>query len=137
MRPTHDRMRETGMRFRYGKIQAGMLATIVALLLPAAASARPPRITDSPEVTGDATVGKTVTAGTYEYTGGRGTTVRWTWLRCTSLDSDDCSVISGAASSPSYAIAGADADRRLRVLLYVQNDDGSAWALSSPSAVVK
>lgn len=125
------------MRAKHGKFGAGMLAAIVAgMLLPVTASAREPRITDPPEVTGDTTVAKTVTAGTYEYTGGRDTSVRWVWFRCTSLDEDDCSVISGAAA-PSYTMTSADAGRRLRVMLFVRNDDGSAWSLSNPSAVVQ
>ena len=43
---------------RHGKIQAGVVVAAIAMLLaPAAASAKAPKITDPPEVTGDAVVG--------------------------------------------------------------------------------
>jgi hypothetical protein len=125
------------MKVRHGKIQAGVIAAATAMLIaPATAAAKAPKITDPPEVTGDTVVGKTVTAGTYDYTGGRGTRATWSWYRCDGLDQQDCTQISGAGA-PSYKIVAQDAGQRLRVLLSVRNDDGSAWALSSPSAKVE
>jgi hypothetical protein len=134
-RSAHYRGREM-MMSRHGKIQAGVVvAAIATLLAPAVAQAKAPHITDPPEVTGDAVVGNTVTAGTYAYTGGRGTRVTWSWSRCDGLDQEDCRQIP-ETNAPSYAIAPQDAGKRLRVLLYVRNNDGSAWALSAPSDVV-
>ena len=125
------------MRVTHGKIQAGLLAAIAAALtIPATAAAKPPRITDPPEVTGDTTVGKTVTAGKYDYTGGGEAEAFWSWRRCEGVDEDDCEVIPNT-NAPSYRIVAADTGRRLRVFLFVRNDDGEAWALSSPSAEVK
>jgi hypothetical protein len=107
-------------------------------IMPAAAGAREPKITSPPTVSGDAIVGRTVTASDYDYTGGRDTTTSWYWIRCQGVDLDarHCEAIPGATEE-SYEIVAADTGKRLRVLLYVHNRDGDAYAISGPSDEVE
>src|SRR4051794_9629010 len=105
------------MRVKHGKLQAGMLAAMLAALVaPATASARP-TITSDPKVTGETTVGKTVTATGYQYSGGEAS---WRWYRCEGLDLEDCSQIDGA-DERSHRIVAAEAGERLRVALIVSD----------------
>jgi hypothetical protein len=126
------------MRVRLHNKQAGMLAALIATLLlalPGIAEARP-RIDGTPKVSGETTVGKTVTATGYTASGG---TTSWSWIRCDGLDldQDECKPIGGATSS-SYTITSADVGKRLRVWVTVRNGrDESTWKVSAPSDVVQ
>jgi hypothetical protein len=119
----------------HGKIHAGMLAAVAAALLMPATAAAEPEITKDPVVSGDTTVGKTVTATGYAYKGGEPS---WRWIRCEDLDLDwdECDVIPGATST-SYTIRQADVGKRLRVWLIVSTRRASANRISAPSAEVK
>jgi hypothetical protein len=95
---------------------------------------QPPRVTHIPDVTGTAQVGQTVRAVDATWTGDD-VKASWMWLRCTSREVKDCRGISGT-NSTSYRITGADLGRRMRVLLMLSNESGSAWAISPESNVV-
>jgi hypothetical protein len=114
-----------------------VLGAVLALALaPAAADARPPQITQAPTIAGTARVGATLEAQGAKWTGGRPS---WEWMRCDELDADEgfgsCRPIPGATAI-TYTVTTADVGKYLRVLLVVQNRDGSAWALSQATAAV-
>ena len=112
-----------------------LLAVALGVLAPAAADARPPRITVPPVISGTPQVGATLVAGGAAWDPRSGTTTSWQWLRCGSLGQGTCSTISGATAS-SYAVAQADLGKYLRAVLYVRNDDGWAWSPSAATAAV-
>jgi len=116
-------------------IRGTLLALALAALAPAAAQASPPRITHAPEIEGTPRVGQTLRAENADWRGRPEPTASWQWLRCTSMDSDDCTTIAGATAI-TYTAREADRGRRLRVRLEVRNEDGWAWALSSPTSVI-
>ena len=130
MRPHH---RKPGRRG-----PAALSGALIALALaPAAADARPPRISQDPVIAGDPQVGATLQAQGAQWNGGG--TPSWQWMRCDDLDADDdygsCRPIDGATATD-YAVTAADQGRYLRVLLEVRNKDGSASALSPATAAV-
>jgi hypothetical protein len=88
-------------------------------------------------IAGNAQVGATLEAQDARWTGGGDPS--WQWMRCDELDSDEgyrsCAAIQGATAI-TYAVAGADQGKYLRVLLVVRNRDGSVWALSRATAAV-
>jgi hypothetical protein len=112
-----------------------VLAFALGALAPAAAEARPPRITQPPAIAGTPQVGATLTAQGAEWDGRPQPTASWQWLRCDGTDQQSCRAINGATKT-TYAVAGADLGKRLRVLLIVRNEDGWAWALTAPTAAV-
>jgi hypothetical protein len=104
---------------------------------PAAAEARPPRITERPVVAGTPQVGATLAAQGAEWDGRPEPVVTWQWVRCDGpgADTRSCRAIDGATKT-SYTVVEADAGKRLRALLTVRNEDGWAWALTSSTAEV-
>jgi hypothetical protein len=120
-----------------GVALGALLALTLAALMPAAADARPPEITQPPAIAGDAQVGSTLEAQGARWR--RGGEPSWQWLRCDELDSDEdfrsCQEIPGATGI-TYVVTAADQGKYLRVLLVVRNQDGSAWALSAATAAV-
>jgi hypothetical protein len=114
-----------------------LLALALAALAPAAADARPPRISEHPAVAGTPAVGATVEASGAKWDGSPAPTASWQWLRCPgdSRGRDDCRSIAGATAT-AYTVTEADLGSRLRVLLVVRNEDGWSWALSAESAKV-
>jgi hypothetical protein len=98
------------------------LAVLVMVAIPARASAEP-KITEGPSISGDFTVGGTMTA-TAKWKGGSST---WTWLRCAGEELGSCSLIAGQ-SAPTYTAGAQDEGSRLRVRLTVRGtgkDDGT------------
>jgi hypothetical protein len=112
-----------------------LLALALAALLPAVAQARPPEITQPPVIAGDAQVGATLEAQDARWRHGDEPT--WQWMRCDGATGEEasCTGIDGATAT-SYTVTDADVGRRLRVLLHVSNEDGSAESLAAPTATV-
>ncbi len=113
------------------------VALVAALLLPAGSGARSqvaPDNTGLPTISGTATKGKTLTAGSGSWSGSAPITFAYRWLRCNSSGAA-CSAISGATST-THLLVSADVGRRLRVEVTGTNDDGTAAALSAATAVV-
>jgi hypothetical protein len=111
----------------------GVLVAALVAAAPAMAD-KPPQVTHIPEITGTAQVGQTLRAVNAAWRG-EDVRVSWTWLRCSSRDVRDCRGISGT-NDTSYRVTGDDLGRRMRVLLMLSNDDGSAWAISPETNVV-
>ncbi len=113
------------------------VALAAALLLPTGSGARSqvaPENTGLPTIAGTATRGKTLTAGSGSWSGTSPIAFSYRWLRCNSAGAA-CAAISGAIST-THVVVSADVGRRLRVEVTGTNDDGTAAALSAPTAVV-
>ena len=120
---------------------AAVLTGISALWLTGAgtaASEAAPTNTTEPRITGDPNVGSTLTANRGSWTGNP-TSYRYQWVRCPDSgsrpDGSDCAAI-GGATTQQYALADADAGKRLRVRVTATNADGSATAASNATAKV-
>jgi len=115
------------------------LATVLAL--PAASVAQSqarPDNTVEPRISGSATVGSTLTATQGTWTDDP-TSYAYQWVRCPRSggrpSGSDCAVIGGASTS-SYVVSTADADRRLRVRVTAANADGSRTAASNATPLI-
>ena len=113
------------------------LATVLALPSGGGAVAQErPDNTAEPRISGAATVGSTLSATQGSWANSP-TSFAYQWVRCPRSggqpNGSDCAVIGGATTS-SYVVATADADRRLRVRVTAANADGSATAASNATA---
>jgi hypothetical protein len=111
-----------------------MVGTMLVTAAPALA-AEPPKVLHIPDVSGTAQAGQQLRAVDADWRGDEPMSVAWTWLRCTTRDVRDCRAISGT-NSVTYRAAAADVGKRLRVLLMLSNEQGSAWAISPDTNVV-
>ena len=97
-----------------------------------------PDNTAEPRISGAATVGSTLSATQGSWANSP-TSFAYQWVRRPRSggqpNGSDCAVIGGATTS-SYVVATADADRRLRVRVTAANADGSATAASNATALI-
>ena len=93
-----------------------------------------PANTAPPTISGSASVGGTLTASSGSWSGSSPMNFGYRWQRCNS-GGDKCSNI-GGASAQTYRPRRSDAGHTLRVSVTASNSDGSANAVSGPSAVV-
>jgi hypothetical protein len=92
----------------------------------------PPANTKPPTITGQATVGQTLSASTGSWTGSP--SLAYQWERCNSSGLS-CETIAAAQSS-GYAVLAADVGKTLAVTVTGSSSAGSAAAQSAPTAVV-
>ncbi len=97
-------------------------------------AAEPPDHTTSPSVSGEAVVGKTLTAAPGTWTGTEPITYAFQWRRCDPAGLN-CAHISGA-SGQTYTITNSDTGARLRILVTASNSAGSVAAHSLPTEIV-
>ena len=93
-----------------------------------------PSNTSPPSVTGNASVGKLLTAGPGTWSGSPAPSLTFQWFRCDSAGAN-CSQIVGA-SAATYTAVAADAGSTLEVAVTGANSLGSATATSAQTAVV-
>jgi hypothetical protein len=96
--------------------------------------AAPPQSTVRPTVSGNATVGSTLTASTGSWAGTPPLGFAYQWQRCDTAGTA-CAPIPGATSS-TYKVSSDDAGARLAVLVVATNAAGSASSSSVPTATV-
>ena len=116
---------------------AAVSAIVTALLLPLSGTAQvqaAPANTSSPTISGTATKGQTLVAGTGSWTGTTPISFAFEWRRCDSAGAN-CSPIT-AATNTTYTLQDADVGARLRVLVTASNSEGTASALSDATDVV-
>jgi hypothetical protein len=116
---------------------AVLTALATALFLPLSGSALPqaaPTNSSPPTITGAATKGQTLVAGTGTWAGTTPIGFTFQWQRCDSVGAN-CSGISGATNT-TYVLVSADVGARIRILVTASNSDGSGSALSDATAVV-
>jgi hypothetical protein len=90
--------------------------------------------TAPPTISGSTSVGGTLTASSGSWSGSSPINFGYRWQRCNS-GGDKCSNI-GGATAQTYGPRRGDAGHTLRVSVTASNSDGSANAVSGPSAVV-
>src|SRR5581483_9428404 len=95
---------------------------------------QPPVNTALPTISGQATVGQTLTAAKGTWTGTPTPTYTYQWKRC-DTGGANCAAISGATHT-TYTVATADAGSTLLVTVTAKNSVGSASANSAATAVV-
>ena len=93
-----------------------------------------PKSTAPPAISGNPTVGQTLTASTGTWTG-KPTGFAYQWQRCDAAGSA-CVPITGAGSS-TYVVADADLGRTLRVVVTARNSAGRSTSTSAPTAVIQ
>ena len=103
-----------------------------------AASQAAPANTGEPVISGQATVGSTLTATQGSWSGAP-TSFAYQWVRCPASggvpDGSDCAVL-GGATTQAYVVSASDAGSRLRVRVTASNSDGSATAASNATELI-
>ena len=116
--------------------RAALLAGAALLLLGGAAQGAhrtAPSNTSPPTVSGTPTVGGTLTASSGSWAGSTPMSFSYRWQRCNS-GGGKCNNLQ--ATPQTYKPVNGDVGRTLRVSVTASNSDGSANAVSAPSAVV-
>jgi hypothetical protein len=114
---------------------AAALVTMVATVAAQAATG-PPKSTIRPTVTGNAVVGKTVTAHTGGWDGTQPFTFTYQWTRCSSTGTG-CVDIPEAAQSRAYILTSDDLGHRLHVTVTAKNTAGTAARDSGLTSIVR
>jgi hypothetical protein len=108
----------------------------IAAMLSGGAEARSQAVPENvspPTLTGLAVVGETLTASTGSWTGTQPITFTYAWQRC---DATGAGCSAPIATGNTYVVVDADIGSTLRVEVTGTNGEGTASALSAPTAVV-
>ena len=123
-------------------VAAALASLATVLALPGGGGAVTqvrPESTAEPRISGSPTVGSTLTASQGSWSGNP-TSYAYQWVRCPrdggNPSGSNCAVI-GGASTTSYVVAEADADRRLRVRVTAANADGQRTVASNATALIR
>jgi hypothetical protein len=117
--------------------RVALLAAVALLLLGSAAQGAhtaAPANTAAPTISGSATVGGLLTASPGSWSGSTPISFSYRWQRC-NANGSKCDNV-GKAKGQSYRPGKGDVGHTLRVSVTAANSDGSANAVSGPSAVV-
>lgn len=114
----------------------GAVAVISLLAVGSAQGAREvaPTNTSLPTISGTPRAGETLTAASGAWSGSSPISFAYRWQRC-NKNGNSCNNI-GSASNQTYTLQKGDAGHRMRVSVTASNSDGSANAVSAPTAVV-
>jgi hypothetical protein len=125
----------SGVRRRLNVLAlAGGAALVVAVGAASAFTSHTtvaPSNSSAPSISGNATVGSTVTANPGTWSGSSPITFQYQWLIC-GANGEACHNIAGATAQ-TYQIRSADTGNALRVRVIGSNSDGSSSATSGPS----
>ncbi len=117
--------------------QVAVVAAALALLAGGGASAAPasaPANTSPPTISGTPRQGDTLTASTGSWSGSTPMTFAYQWQRC-DASRGKCKSQSGATGQ-AYNLRGGDVGHTIRVSVRASNSEGSASAISAPTAVI-
>jgi hypothetical protein len=112
-------------------LAAGAVFALVSVASAAPQARKAPVNTSPPAIAGDVVVGKTVSGHSGTWTGAK--TYSFAWLRC-NANGGGCKPIPGATSA-SYLVTKADANKSLRFKVTARNNAGSTSAKSDAEAV--
>src|SRR5215216_2392129 len=112
-----------------------IVADTITVQNGASGTPSPPVNTSPPTISGTPQDGQTLTAAPGSWSGTQPITYADQWQRCDSSGAN-CAPVSGA-TSPTYAVTGADVGSRLRVVVTASNSAGSASATSAATTVVQ
>jgi hypothetical protein len=114
---------------------AGVVAVLALLAIGSAQGARlaAPANTSLPIISGTARAGETLTASSGAWSGTSPVSFAYRWQRC-DKNGNSCNNLN--AANQTYTLQKGDAGRRVRVSVTASNSEGSANAVSAPSAVV-
>ena len=134
-------MRKTNRPLRRGltAVVLGIAAIAIGAVFgtagnSAAAGKAAPNEATPPTISGQAQVGKSLTADHGKWNGSTPITYKYAWRRC-DANGGSCAGISGA-NARLYDVVTQDVGHTLRVHVTATNSDGSASDTSAPSAVV-
>ncbi len=116
--------------------RAALLAGAALLLVGGAAQGAhrtAPANVSPPTISGSPTAGATLTASTGSWSGSTPMSFSFRWQRCNS-GGGKCK--SKSASGQTYRLSGGDVGHTIRVSVTASNSDGSANAVSGPTAVI-
>ncbi len=94
-----------------------------------------PENTELPSISGTATAGQTLTAGSGKWTGTEPILYEYEWLRCNTSGAE-CVQAAAPSLLPTYTVAAADVGHKLRVKVLAKNIAGPGSAESAPSSTV-
>ena len=97
-------------------------------------STNAPLQTSAPTISGQATVGSTLTATTGSWKGTQPIDFSIKWQRCDE-EGASCVIISGAVGT-TYTVKSADTGKRIRIKVVAKNSAGQTAGLSEPTEVV-
>src|SRR6476660_350814 len=114
---------------------AGVVAVLALLTGGSAQGARlaAPVNTSLPTIAGTPRAGETLTAASGAWSGSSPISFAYRWQRC-NKNGTGCNNIS--ANTQTYTLQKGDSGRRMRVSVTASNSEGSANAVSSPTAVI-
>ena len=118
-----------------GALSDGDRATIETWLNQKYGLDAPPSNTGAPSISGDTTVGHTLSASNGSWSGAQPISFSYQWQRCTAVGPGSCRNIDGATNS-TYTPASTDAGSQLEVSVTGSNLAGSATATSSPTDTI-
>ena len=114
-------------------------ATVVVAVFSAfgqAAPAAAPVNTSVPTISGDASVGSTLTANNGTWTGTEPIVYTYRWRRCNAAGNNCIDIPGGDADNKTYVVRDVDENNTLRVRVTARNNDGQNSAVSAPTAKV-
>jgi len=112
---------------------AALVAVGVALAASSRATVQPGN-SSPPTISGNATVGSTLTANQGTWTGSTPLNFQYQWLICDGTGAN-CHPISGATAQ-TYPVQSGDPGNTARVQVIASNSDGSSTATSDPTAKI-
>src|SRR5581483_10127679 len=110
------------------------VAALVTAGVGSAAGEAAPVNTSPPTLSGEAMLGKTLTASSGSWSGTTPMTFSYQWRRCVAAGSPCASI--AAATAQTFTLTPADVGNTVRVQVTATNSDGSAQAESAPTVVV-
>ncbi len=94
-----------------------------------------PKNTEAPSISGTATAGQLLTAGSGKWSGTEPIAYEYEWLRC-NTGGGECTQAAAPSLLPIYMVAAADVGHTLRVKVLAKNIAGSGSAESEPTTTV-